>query len=378
MKVAVDLRSLHSSQFSGVEHYTVNVLERLLQQDKENSYTLFYNGFKRQGFENFHYINSKFKQTRYPNRLLNLSLKLFGRPKFEQMFGNLDVLFLPNLNLFAVDSRAKVILTVHDLSPVLKPELYNIKSRLWHWLLNMRYAVQRADSIIAVSEFTKHTLVESLKVPEQKIHVISLGVDHNLFNPRKKQADLRDVRNRFSLPGEFLFFVGTIEPRKNLLGLIQAFEMVKTEAHLVIAGKLGWKYSHILEAIERSPKRRRIHLLGYVSETDKALMIKLARAVIWPTLFEGFGLPALEALAVGTPLVTSQVTSLPEVVGDSALLVNPYSTTDIAGAIDQIVSSESLREQLISKGLERAQQFNWDKTAEQILGVINQFQNRSF
>src|SRR5690349_7155794 len=132
MKIAIDLRSLHTSEFSGVESYTVNVLERLLRTDHQNSYTLFYNGFGAKRFDYFHFINAKYKQTRIPNRLLNLSLKLFGRPYLESLIGDCDVLFMPNWNLCSLRSTTKLILTVHDLSPLAVPELFNPKGRLWH------------------------------------------------------------------------------------------------------------------------------------------------------------------------------------------------------------------------------------------------------
>lgn len=371
MNIAVDLRSLHTSEFSGVESYTVNVLEQLLISDKENTYTLFYNGFREKRFDYFHFINAKYKQTRFPNRLMNISLKLAGRPYLEHLIGSCDVLFLPNWNLCAVQPKTKVILTVHDLSPLLMPEMYNAKARAWHRFINIPKLVKRMNGVVAVSEHTKTALMEVLDVPAEKIVVAPLGVDHESFTPNLDIDQLRHTRNNYGLPGDFLLFVGTIEPRKNLTNIIEAFEKLSDPAHLVIAGKWGWKYHDILRRIQRSSKRRLIKLIGYVPEADKPYIMKLARAFVWPSLYEGFGLPVLEAMSVGTPVVTSSVTSLPEVTGDTAMLVNPYNISDITKGMEEVLRNESLRQRQSALGIERARAFTWDNTAERLKDLLN-------
>jgi glycosyltransferase involved in cell wall biosynthesis len=369
--IAVDLRSLHSSEFSGVESYTVHVLEELLETDRETVYHLFYNGYSQKKFEYFHFINAHYIQTRIPNRILNVSLKLFDYPKLEKLTGTHDTLFMPNWNTLAVEPDTKVILTVHDLSPQLTPEYYGLKSRIWHWLLNIPKLVKRADKIIAVSEFTKLSLIEKMNVPASKITVAPLGVDHDNYRPNLNVDRLREVRNSYGLPGDFVLFVGTLEPRKNLARLIEAFEQIQEPISLVIAGKLGWKYNALLKQIQNSPKRRFIKLIGYIPEADKPYIMKLARVFAWPSLYEGFGLPVLEAMAVGTPVVTSNVSSLPEIAGDSAMLVDPYNPEDIAKAITDLQTNDSLREHYISKGLQRSQQFSWEKCAQIIKSVLH-------
>lgn len=375
MKIAVDLRSLHASEFSGVESYAANILERLLRIDHQNSYTLFYNGFNKKRFDYFHFINAKYKQTRIPNRLLNVAMKAFGVPKLESLIGECDVLFMPNWNLTRLRSTTKLILTVHDLSPLAVPEMFSLKSRLWHNFIGIRKLINRADTIVAISEYTKSTLIDVLKVPESKIHVAQLGIDQESYHPQLQTAYLRDVRNRYGLPGDFIFYVGTIEPRKNLNRVIAAFEKLEGPEHLLIAGKWGWKYSSLMDSIRYSPKRNKIHLLGYVPENDKPYIIKLAKLFVWPSLYEGYGLPALEAMAVGTPVLTSNVTSLPEVVGDSALMVNPYNIDDIASGMELLLRDEQVRNHYTVKGVQRARQFTWDKTAQQIHDIINHIRN---
>lgn len=361
--IAVDLRSLHTSDFSGVESYTVRVLEQLLETDRDTVYKLFYNGFSQKQFDYFHFINAQYIQTRIPNRILNVSLKLFSYPKLEKLTGPQDILFLPNWNTIAVEKNTKVVLTVHDLSPLVLPEYYSLKSRIWHWMINIPKLIKRADTIVAVSDFTKTSLIEKLQVPANKIIVAPLGVDHDNFKPNLPIDALRDVRNRYNLPGDFVLFIGTVEPRKNIARLVAAFEKIESPLHLVIAGKLGWKYAAILQQIENSPKRRFIKLIGYVPESDKPHLLKLARVFAWPSLYEGFGLPILEAMAIGTPVLTSHVSSLPEVASDSALLVNPYNIDDIAQGITILHSDAIIRQKYIAKGITRSQEFSWEKCA---------------
>jgi glycosyltransferase involved in cell wall biosynthesis len=369
--IAVDLRSLHSTQFSGVESYTVHVLEQLLGNDRKNIYRLFYNGYSQKKFEYFHFINAEFVQTRIPNRLLNISLKLFGYPKIEKLAGDSDAFFMPNWNMLSVNSITKVILTVHDLSPLILPEYYNFKDRVWHWFINIPKLINRANKIIAVSEYTKHSLIDKLKISPDKILVAPLGVDHENYHSDLNVDRLRDVRNRYSLPGDFVLYLGTIEPRKNIQRLIEAFEQVNEPIHLVLAGRLGWKYNAILKQIQNSPKRRFIKLLGYVDEEDKPYIMKLARVFAWPSLYEGFGLPVLEAMAVGTPVLTSNVSSLPEVADDAAILVNPYNVSDIAKGIIDLHTDLNLRKIYIDKGLERSKIFTWEKCAEIVKQGLN-------
>lgn len=370
MKIAIDLRSLHTGKISGVENYIINAVEHLLHLDKENTYTLFYNGYRDRDFNELRFVNSKIVRKRIPNKLLNLSLKFLGRPKFEDFIGDFDVLFLPNFNYFSINPKSKLAVTVHDLSPVLFPEYYNLKRKLWHWFINFKKVSERADVLFAVSEYTKNDLVEQFKINPEKVKVVYPGINHSLFHSNQKMDDLRAIRNKYDLPGDFMLFVNTIEPRKNIERMIEAFEHLEKPVTLVIGGKVGWKYGPILRRIEQSSRRRLIRYIGYIPEEDKPAMIKLARCVVAPTLFEGFGFPALEGLAVGTPVLAGNVTSLPEVVGNAAYMVDPYSVVDIANGMKELLYNDELREILIARGLEQAQKFNWDKTAVQLLEAL--------
>jgi len=370
MKIAIDLRSLSTGSISGVENYIVNVVEHLIPLDKYNEYILFYNSFGKQSVPDFHFINSKTKITRVPNKLLNAALK-FDFVHLEKLIGPVDTVFLPNLNQFSLQPKTKLAITVHDLSPIVTPEFYNAKRRLWHKFLNYKKAFERADVLFAVSEYTKLDLMRLCNVPEKKIRVIYPGVDTKTYSTEFDEAVLREVRHRLELPGNFLLFLSTIEPRKNLSNLIKAFEQLETPANLVIVGKKGWKYRGIFNQIKNSKKSAKIKYIGYVDEVDKAKIIKLAQALIYPSFYEGFGFVPIEAMCLGVPVVASSVTSIPEVAGDSALLVNPYNVNQITKALSEVLLNESLRANLTAKGLEQAKKFNWEKTAEEILHELN-------
>ncbi len=370
MKIAIDLRSLQTGSVSGVENYILNLLEHLLDRDRQNEYIFFYNAFGNTNFKHLQYVNSQTVQTKIPNRLLNLSLKFFNAPKFESLVGDFDLLFLPNANYFAKQANHKLVVTVHDLSPFLLPEFYNLRWRIGHFMQNIKRTYLQADQLIAVSENTKQDLIQTFGISEHKIKVTHLGIDHHAFNPNISVDRLRETRNIYGLPGNFLLFISTLEPRKNLTGLIKAYENSTTDSHLIIAGRLGWKYTDILRAIGTSKKKRQIKYLGYIKEEDKPAIMRLAKAVVYPSFYEGFGFVPLEAMALGVPVISSAISSIPEVVKDGGLLINPHNVGDLTFAIDEIGKNQVLRQQLISKGLNRAAGFSWDKTAQQTLDVF--------
>lgn len=370
MTIAIDLRSIQRGTFSGVENYTVSMLEQLIRSDRDNRYVLFYNGLKPVQTEELRFLNTTVVSRRIPNKLLAAGTTFLRQPDFNKLIGEFDVLFMPNLNHVVLQPGKKLVVTVHDLSPVVLPEYYDVKRRLWHWSVGFKKTLARADKVIAVSEYTKKELVDVLGLKPEKVEVVYQGIDHTRYKPELETARLRSVRNRYGLPGEFILYVGTLEPRKNVDGLLKAWEAMDTKVPIVVAGKPGWKYGDIFRMAQRSSKRRLIQFLGFVPEADKPYLIKLARALAFPSIYEGFGLPVLEAMAVGTPVVTSSVTSLPEVAGDAALLVNPYNVHELTFALEQLVNEEPLRAQLMVKGIARAREFTWQKTAEQTLKVL--------
>jgi len=344
----------------------MNLTESLLALDSKNEYSLFYNSLRANQAPDFHYVNSKVVHSRVPSKLLNLAFK-FGLSNIEKLTGDVDWFFMPNLNQFNISANTKLAITVHDLSPVVTPEFYNLKRNIWHKFLNYKKAFERANVLFAVSEYTKNDLIRIFGVDEQKIKVVYPGVDHKQFNLSISSDAQRSARNQYGLPGDYILFLNTIEPRKNLAGVISAFEKIRSPASLVIAGRLGWKYKNDFKLINNSKKSAKIRYIGYVAQEDKPALIKMAKTLIYPSFYEGFGFQPLEAMAIGTPVIASHLTSLPEIVGDAGLLVDPYNSNSLAGAMEQILSNATLRLLLVQKGLIQAQKFKWEKTAREVL-----------
>jgi glycosyltransferase involved in cell wall biosynthesis len=345
-------------------------VENLLGLDGKNQYSLFYNSMRAKKMPDFHYMNSRVVQSRIPSKILNLAFK-FNLTNVEKFTGELDWLFMPNLNQFSISPNTKLAITVHDLSPVVTPEFYDLRRTVWHKFLNYKQAFNRASVLFAVSEYTKNDLIRIFNIAPGKIKVIYPGIEPRQFNRNVSIDEQRMVRNTYGLPGDFILFLNTIEPRKNLAGVVKAFEKIKSPASLVIAGRLGWKYKKDFRLINKSKKSAKIRYVGYVEEQHKPALIKMAKTLVYPSFYEGFGFQPLEAMAVGTPVVASHLSSLPEIVGDAGLLVDPYNANSLAVALDEILKNEKLREMLIQKGFAQADKFNWKKTAAETLSELS-------
>ncbi|MDB4940103.1 MAG: group 1 glycosyl transferase [Candidatus Doudnabacteria bacterium] len=370
MAIAVDLRSLMETggKISGVENYLLNVLDRLpvAQSNKQIEYFGFCNSYRPVMLPEIKQ-SLTVKKTKIPNKILNAGLTFFNQPKFENLYGQFEILWLPDLRPFAISDKTKLAITVHDLSPVMHPKLYSLKRRIWHHVVRYQKSFDRANIIFAVSEYTKYDLIKIFKINPDKIKVIYSGIDHQRFNQNLDNKIKEQLRQKYNLPKRFILSISTIEPRKNISTLIAAFERIKDQdVNLVIAGRLGWLYKDLLKQIEKSPKRNQILLTGYINETDKPYLISLSEILCYPSYYEGFGFVPLEAMACGVPVISSTRTSMPEICEDAALLVEPSSLTDLTTALNALLENQSLREDFIAKGLVQAKKFNWDKTVQQI------------
>jgi glycosyltransferase involved in cell wall biosynthesis len=262
------------------------------------------------------------------------------------------------------------VCTVHDLIPIDHPEWFNIRFARWYEWLLPRLA-KRVRHIIAISEFTKQRVVDLLRVKEDKVTVIPNGVD-NRFCPQSSEA-IESMRRALQITNKsYLLCVGSLEPRKNLLRLLEAWKIamprIPDKLELVVAGAPG--NSRVFGTVAIASVPARVHFTGYVPEEYLPGLYAGAVAMVYPSLYEGFGLPPLEAMACGTPVVTSNGTSLPEVVGGSAVLVDPYDAASIADGIVKIASSQSLRDSLAEQSRTRAARFTWEHAAHQTLRVL--------
>ncbi len=264
-----------------------------------------------------------------------------------------------------------VVLTLHDLVFLRHPEFFPLHRRLYYHTV-IPTTVQKATYIIADSVQTRNDIVQFLNVSEDRIRTIPLGVSSR-FTPPTREA-VEQVRAAWSLPSHFFLYVGTIEPRKNLPRLIQAFDKIADDIpqYLVIAGRVGWQRRAFYRALDLVKHRERIVLPGHVTEAHLPTLIGAADAFVWPSLYEGFGLPPLEAMACGTPVLSSNAPAMPEVLGDAAAFVSPYDVDAIAEALRHLAQEESYREQLRNAGLARAQHFSWRRTAEMTCDVYQE------
>ncbi|MDP2934489.1 MAG: glycosyltransferase family 1 protein [bacterium] len=401
MNIGIDIRILAKGTRTGVENYTVNLLSGLLGKDKSITYKLFCNGFKKPKLD-YYWLklnNVKIKTLRIPNRILDLFLRFFKFPKIDRIVGGVDIFLSPHFLLLPVSRGTKIIVVFHDLSFVRFPEFFSFLKLLWHKFIYPKNQAKKANLIIAVSDSTKNDLVNLYGIPREKIKVIYPAVGKEFRPIEKTDSKFLKVKEKYNLPNSFILYFGTIEPRKNILGLVEAFEKIKKqetkvplevqwdgfegvvrgekknffdfkELKLVIAGNRGWLYKDVFEKIEKSPYGEDIIITGFIEEEDKPYLYNLAEIFVYPSFFEGFGFPPLEAMACGIPTAVSNKSSLPEVVGDSAVMFDPQNIDEIGFAIKNILQDGELKESLIEKGLRRAKLFDWDKTADGFLDVF--------
>ncbi|MDP2684552.1 MAG: glycosyltransferase family 1 protein [bacterium] len=370
--IAVDIRSLMGPIRTGVGEYTFEFLNALFKIDKKNNYFLFYNSNKdvSNSIPKWEQDNVEVIKFRYPNKLFNLSIKLFSWPKIDKiMKRKIDYFFSPNINFTALSKDAKQILTIHDLSYEHFKDCFCFKRRLWHRIINPRKQCASADIILTPSANTKQDIVETYKIKENKIHVIYPGLSSVFLEDNKVSPE--EIKKKYNLPSKFILFLGTIEPRKNIIGLVKAFEksfLKSRHYELIIAGSDGWNNDKAKKLIENTEN---VRYIGYIEEEDKPSIYQLASVFAYPSLYEGFGFPVLEAMVMGTPVLTSNRSSLPEVVGSYAYLVNPNNINDIAEGLVKLATDQELSSYFIEKGRQRVEQFRWKKTAENFLYLLN-------
>ncbi|KKR32660.1 MAG: Glycosyl transferase group 1 [Candidatus Falkowbacteria bacterium GW2011_GWF2_39_8] len=378
MKIGIDIRTLMDAHYSGVSEFTFNLLTNLFAIDKENQYKIYYNSGKdiSAHLPKFNQPNVKLIYTSYPNKIFNyLFLKIFKYPKIDQLL-DVDLFFMPHIGFIALSGKTRNIITIHDLSFLRYPKVFSLRKNFWHKMVNAKKLVNEFDEVVAVSHHTKKDLVEICKVKPEKIKVIHLGIGEDLKVKEKDDERLNQIKTKYSLPDKFILFLGTVEPRKNIEGVMRAFELYRkensgTEIKLVIAGARGWKSESIYKLWERSEYKNDIYFIGYVDRKDKVYLYNLASIFVYPSFYEGFGFPPLEAMACGLPTITSYNSSLAEVVADAAILVDPFNIQEISTAMSQLLSNQLLYNKYKDGGLIRAKDFTWQKTAEGYLGLFN-------
>jgi glycosyltransferase involved in cell wall biosynthesis len=372
MRILVDYTA-GIAQGAGIGRYTRSLVDALLRVDQDDRFTLF-SAERPSGARSFPTApQARVVIGPLNNRRMTILWHRLRAPlPIEALAGRADVLHAPDFSL-PPTLGARTVVTIHDLAFMTHPECSVPTLRAY---LNrvVPHAVRRADHIIADSQRTAADLVELLGVAPKKITVIYLGVDPSMRRV-DDLATLAAAEARYGLQRPFALAVGTIEPRKNFARLIEAFSLARNRpggpTQLVIAGRKGWLYEDVFEAVERLGVSDAVRFLDYIPDGDLPTLYSLASVVAMPSLYEGFGIPVVEAMACGTPVVASSAGSLPEIVGDAGLLAPPEDVDALADALTRAVSDEALRAQLVARGYERVRAFDWDAAARQHVAVYH-------
>lgn len=374
MRILVDVKLLGRGQTTGISGYTKEVVTALLEHTTDE-YRLFYNGFKLNPLAEEWLNNPRISVLNWhiPNKLFHLTTRLFNWPNLNQQ-KDIDLIFSPHFHLLAKSTLPRVI-TFHDISFIHYPQFFSLKQRLWHWWQNYAKQADSAASIVSVSDYTKSDLVRFLKIPPEKITTIHSGIGSEFKKLDPHDPRLGEFRKNRSLERPFFLFLGTLEPRKNIPLLIKAFSLVKTDPRfkdyeLVIAGRPGFKAHEVYKMAAESPFRSNIRFLDDVADTERVLLYNLARVFVFPSFFEGFGFPPLESQACGTPVVAASRTSLPEILGSSALYTSPWLANELSEQMMQAALTVSVREKLITTGLSNAKKFTWRQAALELSKVF--------
>lgn len=359
MRFAID-GSVALRQLGGISEYTYRLLEALGTIPTNGHEFFVLTVGRNQGAlgelpslpENFHRVHRA-----WPQRLLNWTWRIFDAPPVDRWLPPFDLFFAPHF-LVPAGRFPRLVVTIHDIIFLNHPEWFT-SGDVAYFGQQFRSTLKRADHFITISAATKTDLIEQ-GVAAENITVTPLGVDYRPPSPAERQQ----ARNRYHLPDRYLLYLGTLEPRKNLVRLVNAYRRLTEKRAdlppLILAGRRGWIGSGFDATLAATPN---VRLTGTFTRADRSVLLAGAEALLFPSLAEGFGLPVLEGMAAGVPVLTSNTSSLPEVAGEAALLVDPYDEEAMAAGIERLLEDNDLRRQLIAAGRVRAKKFTWQHTA---------------
>lgn len=372
MLIGIDASRSTAARRTGTENYSLNLIRHLVDLSESHRFRLYFNQPPPPDL-----FPAIAEQRVMPFPRLWTHVRLSG----EMLTDPPDLLFVPSHVLPLVHPRRSIV-TVHDLGYIYHPEAHTLSQNIYlRW--STRYNARSARRVLADSEATRQDLIQHYQIPKERIVVVHPGRDETLA-PVRDPGSLAAVRARYGLAGPYLLYVGTLHPRKNLVRLVRSFgALVQSTAadageltnglQLVLAGQKGWLYDEVVREVQRLDLAERVILTGYVPDKDLPSLLSGAVAFVFPSLYEGFGFPILEAMACGTPVVCSDVSSLPEVAGDAALLVDPLDTEALTTALHQVATDEGLRNDLVAKGFCQIGHFSWRRSAQETLYVLEEF-----
>jgi len=359
-RLAIDASRISVAERTGTERYTFELLAALARIDRWNAYTLYTNGLP----------------PALPPLGPNFTLRSVPLPRLwtharlgpALLRDRPDLLFVP-AHVVPLLHPPRSVVTIHDLGYLAFPEAHTARRRL-ELDLSTRWCLRAARRVIAISQATRNDLVRHYRADPERVAVVYHGLGR-AFRPLNDPQQIAAIRARYALDAPYFLYLGTIQPRKNLARLIDAFaRSVARETLLVIAGRRGWLSEPIARRAAELGLTHRVRFPGYVPDADLPALLGGALAFVFPSLYEGFGMPVLEAMACGAPVLTSTTSALPEVAGDAALLVDPGDTDAIAAALGRLAADESLRADLRARGLARAAGFTWERCARDTLAVL--------
>ena len=383
MKIAFDYTSA-AGQRTGIGQYAYQLAHSLAVVDKENLYELFMlypvtnyilkpdaGDVDLPVAKNFHL---RFRYLPLPLPLIHKLRALRIWPFNDYSLGGLDadIIHCTSYCVPRLKRRTKkVLVTIHDISTITHPECHT-KLNIDYTGAAIKDGIEYGDAIVANSHYTKADLVNRLNIPEERVFVTRLAA-HSIFKPVEDPVRLAATRAKHSLPEKYLLFVGSLEPRKNIKALLKAYAalppVLTEEYRLVIAGGKGWKNTDIKTTIDELKIEDKVHFPGYLSQDELRDVYSAATVFVYPSLYEGFGIPILEAMGCGVPVITSNVSSMPEVAGTAAKLVTPTDIEELSSAMESVLLSEELRAEMREEGLKRAAEFSWEKCARETLQV---------
>ena len=359
MLIGVDASRAIAARPTGTEVYSQRLIRALLESESPHRFRLYFRSHPPTG----EFPGADQRVIPFPRAWTH------ARLSWEMAHRAPDALFVPAHVLPLIHPRTSLV-TVHDLGYLRFPAAHPPRQRLY-LDLSTRWNARVAAHVLADSQATRADLVARYGTSPDKITVAYPGRDEALAPVRDPSA-IQAVRARYGIDGRYFLYLGTLQPRKNLSRLIAAFGRLRSDAVLVLAGQRGWLYQDLFAQVRRLGLEGRVYFPGYVPDQDKATLMSGALAFVFPSLYEGFGLPVLEAQACGCPVITSTTSSLPEVAGEAAVLVDPADVEGIAAALERAAADPALRATLIERGFSNVRRFSWDACARTVLGAIEQ------
>jgi len=371
MKIGIDARGINFYSGTGIGTYTENVLKNLINIDTINNYTIYWSG---NNYESIKKDNCKIIMTSKKHQ------RFFEDHYFPANLAKekIDIYHMPQNGIgFSEEIPCKKIITIHDLIPYVMPETVG-RGYLLKFLKEMPFIIGGSDGIITVSEFSKRDILKFFPIDENKIFVTPLAADKK-YTPLDKALCRVFLKDVYNITDPFILYLGGFSERKNVASVFAAFSKIyknlNKKYNLVIVGGYKDSSQRLLKLTSELKIESNVIFTGFVPEEHLPVFYNACDTFVYPSFYEGFGLPPLEAMNCGTPVIASNLTSIPEVVGDGGILINPYDITEISSAIGNLLSNEKLKEELSNKALKRAREFSWQNTANNTLKVYENVYN---